>query len=196
MCFIIYVCTLSEAGALKQLDATLSMDLVALQEIRWLGSGVHNRRGKQCYEIYYSCHDRHRVLGMDFAVVPLLTTAIIDFKAINDRLCTLRIRGKFYNISLINAHAPNEDKEEDEKALFYGRLARTVDACPRHYFLYILREIKVKIGNEPVSGPTAKSTAKVSVVLERLVNCLLPRNVPGKGVRERQRSNSPSPNFF
>ena len=49
--------TLSEARALKKLDdalATLSMGLVALQEIRWLGNGVHNRRGKHCYDIYYS----------------------------------------------------------------------------------------------------------------------------------------------
>ena len=83
--------TLSEAGALKQLDdalATLSMDLVALQEIRWLGNGVHNRRGKQCYDIYYSCH---HVLGTGFPVGPRLKSVIINFKAINDRLCTLRI---------------------------------------------------------------------------------------------------------
>ena len=113
--------TLSEAGALKQLDdalATLSMDLVALQVIRCLGNGVHNRRGKHCYDIYYSCHDRHRVLGTGFAVDPRLKPAIMDFKAINDRLCPLRMRGKFFNISLINVHAPTEEKEEEEKDLF------------------------------------------------------------------------------
>ena len=41
--------TLSKARALKQPDdalATLNMDLVAVQEMRWLGNGVHNSRGK------------------------------------------------------------------------------------------------------------------------------------------------------
>ena len=133
--------TLSEAGALKKLDdalATLSMDLVALQEIRWLGNGVHNRRGKHCYDIYYSCHDRHRVLGTGFAAGPRLEPAIMDFKAINDRLSTLRMQGKFFNISLINVHASTEDKEEEEKDLFYGRLARIIDVCPRHDLKIIL----------------------------------------------------------
>ena len=138
---------------MKQLDdalATLSMDLVALQEIRWLGNGVHNRRGKHCYDIYYSYHDRHRVLGTGFAVGPRLEPAIMDFKAINDRLCTLRMRGKFFNISLINVHAPTEDKEEEEKDLFYGRLARTIDACPRHDLKIILGDFNAKVGREPM----------------------------------------------
>uniref|UniRef100_A0A182N9Y6 Endonuclease/exonuclease/phosphatase domain-containing protein n=1 Tax=Anopheles dirus TaxID=7168 RepID=A0A182N9Y6_9DIPT len=115
--------TLYRAGALNQLDdalATLNMDLVALQEIRWLGNGVQNRRGSNRYDIFYSCHDRNGLRR------PRLKSEIIGFEAINDRLCTLRMRGKFYNISLINVHAPTEDKEEEEKDLFYGRLAKTI----------------------------------------------------------------------
>ena len=126
------------------------MDLVALQEIRWLGNGVHNRRGKQCYDIYYSCHDRHRVLGTGFAVGPRLKSVIIDFMAINDRLCTLRMQGKFFKISLKNVHAPTEEKDEEENDLFYGRLARTIVACPRHDVIIILGDFNAKVGREPM----------------------------------------------
>uniref|UniRef100_A0A182NDQ1 Endonuclease/exonuclease/phosphatase domain-containing protein n=1 Tax=Anopheles dirus TaxID=7168 RepID=A0A182NDQ1_9DIPT len=126
------------------------MDLVALQEIRWLGNGVQNRRGSNRYDIFYSCHDRHHMLGTGFAVGPRLKSEIIGFEAINDRLCTLRMRGKFYNISLINVHAPTEDKEEEEKDLFYGRLAKTIKSRPRHDLIIILGDFNAKIGREPV----------------------------------------------
>ncbi|XP_058126780.1 craniofacial development protein 2-like [Anopheles ziemanni] len=137
-------------GALKQLDeelAKLNMDLVALQEIRWLGSGVQNRRGSS-YDIYYSCHDRHHMLGTGFAVGQRAKSAVIDFKAINDRLCYLRMRGKFYNISLINVHAPTEDKDEEEKDLFYGRLAKLYESCPRYDLKIILGDFNAKVGRE------------------------------------------------
>ena len=83
------------------------------------------------------------MLGTGFTVGPWLKQTIMDFRAINDRLCTLRMRGKFFNISLINVHAPTEDKEEEEKDLFYGRLARIVDACPRHDLIIILGDFCV-----------------------------------------------------
>ncbi|KAJ4446339.1 hypothetical protein ANN_13034, partial [Periplaneta americana] len=37
----------------------------------------------------------------------------------------LRIKGKFYNCSLVNVHAPTEEKPDDEKEAFYTLLERT-----------------------------------------------------------------------
>uniref|UniRef100_A0A182X2I5 Uncharacterized protein n=1 Tax=Anopheles quadriannulatus TaxID=34691 RepID=A0A182X2I5_ANOQN len=62
--------------------------------------------------------------------VDILKPAIIDFKAINDRLCTLHTRGKYCNIGLINVYASTEDKEEAEKDLFYGRFLKAVLRIP------------------------------------------------------------------
>jgi hypothetical protein len=36
---------------------------------------------------------------------------IINFKLHNERLCKLRVKGKYNNITLINAYAPTEDKQ-------------------------------------------------------------------------------------
>ncbi|XP_035780619.1 craniofacial development protein 2-like [Anopheles albimanus] len=145
--------TLQRAGALNQLDdelAKLNMDLVALQEIRWLGSGVRNRRGSTRYDIYYSCHAEHHILGTGFAVGQRLKSDIIGFRAIDERLCTLRLRGRFSNISLINVHAPTEDKTEEEKDLYYGRLLRAIDQCPKYDVKIILGDFNAKIGRDPV----------------------------------------------
>ena len=43
---------------------------------------------------------------------------IIDFRAVNDRICPLSIKPKYFNLPFINAHAPTEDKEDDVKEEF------------------------------------------------------------------------------
>jgi hypothetical protein len=39
----------------------------------------------------------------------------MDFKAISTRICTLRIKGKFFNYTIINVHEPMEVSAEEEK---------------------------------------------------------------------------------
>jgi hypothetical protein len=36
----------------------------------------------------------------------------MDFKAVNVRISTLRVRGKFVNIMLFRVHAPTEEKKK------------------------------------------------------------------------------------
>lgn len=40
---------------------------------------------------------------------------VLDFVANNERLCKLRIRGKFFKYSIINVHAPAEENLDEEK---------------------------------------------------------------------------------
>jgi hypothetical protein len=42
----------------------------------------------------------------------------MDFKAKLTRMCRLRIRGKFFNYSIICVHAPTEEKNGEEKMPF------------------------------------------------------------------------------
>ena len=44
------------------------------------------------------------------------------FTPINGRIRTIRLKGKFHNITLINVHAPTEEKTEEEKDMFYDDL--------------------------------------------------------------------------
>jgi len=63
---------------------------------------------------------------------------ILGFEPISDRICKLRMKGKFYNITLINIHAPTEDKEEGIKEQLYEELQRTQDSVPKHDVTIIL----------------------------------------------------------
>lgn len=142
--------SLYRARAAQQLADALApykADLTALQEIRWPGNGVLQKKE---YDIYYSGHPKHHVLGVGFLVSQKLKPTIIGFNAINERLCTLRVRGKFRNISLINVHGPTEESEEDEKDSYYELVERTLHACPRYDVKIILGDFNAKFGREPV----------------------------------------------
>jgi exonuclease III len=75
---------------------------------------------------------------------------ILDFEPISDRVCKLRVKGKFHNMTLINIYAPTEDKEEEIKEQFYEELQRTQDRLPKHYLIIIFGDMNAKLGKEKV----------------------------------------------
>jgi exonuclease III len=62
------------------------------------------------------------------------------------RMCYLRLKSRFYNISLINAHAPTEDKKEEEKEAFYEKWERSCDKLPANDIRIIMGDMNAKIG--------------------------------------------------
>ena len=90
------------------------MDLVTLQEMRCLGNGTLE---KNCV-FFYSCNSVRNVFGVGFYVNSRFLMNILRFDPVNDRLCWIRVRGKFRNYSLINARTRTEDKEDEEKDIF------------------------------------------------------------------------------
>jgi hypothetical protein len=47
---------------------------------------------------------------------------VIGLEPYNERLCKLRIKGKYNNITLINVYDPTEDHTEETKEQFYENL--------------------------------------------------------------------------
>lgn len=70
--------------------------------------------------------------------------------AINPKLCKLRIKSKFFYISIINVHAPTEDKDEDQKDDFYETLDKTFNSCPKHDIKIIIGDTNAKVGREDI----------------------------------------------
>ena len=121
------------------------LDITALQEIRWKGYG---RIKKPRYTLLYSGAEKQGELGVGFIIKRSLENSIIGFEPINSRLCKVRIKGKFFNITVVNAYTPTENAKEEQKEQFCEDLNRCCDQTPKHDALLILGDFNAKIGRE------------------------------------------------
>ncbi|XP_075979935.1 uncharacterized protein LOC142979060 [Anticarsia gemmatalis] len=106
--------------------------------------------------------DGHHTNGTGFMVSKNLVSSVIRFDAISDRLCVLRIKTQFYNISIVNAYAPTELTDEDTKDEFYDHLESVYDQLPSFDAKILLGDFNAKVGREDVFKPTIGMFSKHS----------------------------------
>jgi len=102
------VLSLYKSGTLKLLLSQLDSykkDITALQEIRWTGEGIIDKKN---HNIFYSCDRKHHMFGTGFIVNKRIKHLVTDFEAKAPRICKICVRGLFINYSLICVHAPTE----------------------------------------------------------------------------------------
>ena len=143
--------TMLKAGKMQEIADQIvdsQLQITALQEIRWRGYGLLK---KDKYSIYYSCNPNTTgQAGTGFLIQKSAINKILGFEPISDRICKLRVKGKFCNITLINIYAPMEDKEDETKEQFYEKLQRTQDRAPKHDVKIIIGNMNAKLGKEDV----------------------------------------------
>jgi exonuclease III len=104
---------------------------------------------KDKYSLYYSCSQQHpRQLGTGFMVKREIIKNIISFQPYNEKICKLRMRGKYHNLTLINMHAQTKDKDVRVKEQFYDDLQRMHENTVKHEVVIILGGLNAKIGKE------------------------------------------------
>jgi exonuclease III len=72
---------------------------------------------------------------------------VIGYEPYNERLCKLRIKGKYNNITLINVYAPTEDHTEETKEQFYDTLRYLLDKTPKNDTT-ILGDVNAQLGKK------------------------------------------------
>jgi exonuclease III len=126
------VITLLKPGKLQELmeeTAKTQTEILALQETRWPGKG---QIIKKDYIFYYSgSKEKTGQAGTGFLLMKKIQKHIISYELHNKHLCKLRVKGKYNNITLINAYAPTEDKTEEIKEQSYDDLQSIVDKVPK-----------------------------------------------------------------
>lgn len=147
------------------------VSIMALQEVRWHGTGESEAGG---YTFLWSGPPEsspHRA-GVALALDRQARKALINWQPVNDRLLVANFRHSFGQLSVVAAYAPTEDAPDQVKDEFYVRMEQSL-ALTKNNLLLCLGDFNAvsgpaRAGCESVIGPFGSGTPNDNT--ERLVN--------------------------
>ena len=82
--------------------------------------------------------------------------AVLGCNLKNDRMISVRLQGKRFNITVFQVYAPTSDTEEAEVEQFYEDLQDLLELTPKKDVLFIIGDRNAKVGNQVTPGVTGK----------------------------------------
>ncbi len=140
----------SLTAAVREL-ARYKLDLEGVQEVRWDNGGTV-RAGD--YNFFYGKGNENHQLGTGYFVRHRIVSAVKRVEFVRDRVSNIVLRDRWYNISVLNVHAPSEEKSDDSKDGFYEELEHVFYHFPKYHKKIILGDFNEKVGRENIFKPT------------------------------------------
>ena len=103
----------------KQEMARVNINILGISEIKWSGMGEFN---SDDHYIYYCRQESLRRNGVAIMVNERVQNAVLGCNLKNDRMISLHLQGKPFNITVIQVYAPTSNAEEAEVEQFYEDL--------------------------------------------------------------------------
>ena len=82
--------------------------------------------------------------------------AVLGCNFKNDRMISVHLQGKPFNILVIQAYAPNSNAEEAEVEQFYEDLQDISELTPKKDVFLIIGDWNAKVGSQETPGVTDK----------------------------------------
>ena len=106
--------------------------------------------------IYYCGQESLRRNGVAIMVNKRVQSAVVGYNLKNDRMNSVWIQGKPFNITVIQAYAPTSNAKEAEVEQFYEDLQDLLELTPRKDALFIIEDWNAKVGSQETPGVTGK----------------------------------------
>jgi exonuclease III len=81
--------------------------------------------------------------------------SLLGFETRNNRMCKIRLKGSFGNITVTAAYAPTNDKDDQGKERFYENLEEVCNRMPRYDMVMIMGDFNAQISNKEYMQPVA-----------------------------------------
>ena len=143
----------SSKASILQCLAFFTVDILGISKLKWTGTGEFNSV-EHC--IYYCGQESLRRSGIAIIVKKGVQNAVLGCKLKNDRMISVRFKGKPFNIMVIQVYTPTSNAEEAEVKWFYEDLQDLLELTPKKDALFIIGESNAKAGGQKIPGVTGK----------------------------------------
>ena len=137
----------------KQEMARVNIDILGISELKWTGTGEFN---SDDHYIYYCGQKSFRRNGVAIMINRRVQNAVLGCNLKNNRMISVRLQGKPFNITVIQVYAPTSNAEEAEVEQFYEDLQDFLELTPQKDVLFITGDWNAKVGSQETPGVSGK----------------------------------------
>ena len=119
----------------KQEMARVNVDILGISELKWTGMGEFN---SDDHYMYYCGQESLRRNGVAIVVNKTVRNAVLGCSLKNDRMISVRLQGKPFNITVIQVYVPTSNAEETGVEWFYEDLQDLLELTPPKDVFFII----------------------------------------------------------
>ena len=129
----------------KQEVARVIIEILRISVLKWTRMNEFNSSG----EHYIYCgQESLRRNGKALIVNERVRNAVLGCNLKNDRMISVYVQGKPFNITAIQVYAPTSNAEEAEVERFYEDLQDLLELTPKKDVLFIIGDWNAKVGSQ------------------------------------------------
>ena len=131
----------------------MNIDILGISELKWTGVGEFN---SDSHYIYYCGQDSLGGNGISIIVNKKAQNAVLGCNIKNDRMISVHLQGKPFNIRVIQVYALTSNAKEAEVEQFYEDLQDLLELTPKNDVLFIIGVWNAKARSQGIPGLTGK----------------------------------------
>ena len=130
----------------------MKLDILEIVETRWTNNGKTRR---DTYTIIYSGGQEHKH-EVGIMMKNGIAKTMIGYWAISNRVITMKLQGKPFDISLIQVCAPTQDYSDEDIEQFYEEIQQAIKYTNSNEVLLVMGDFNAKVGMEAMEDVVGK----------------------------------------
>ena len=106
--------------------------------------------------IYYCGQESLRRNGVAIIIIKGVRNVVLEYRLKNDRMISVHLQGKPFNITIIQIYNPSSNTKEAEVEWFYEDLQDLLEWTPKKDVFFIIGDCNKKVRSQETLGVAGK----------------------------------------